>query len=90
MGQSSQIRGRRLLTQVHLTTIFVQIDKGAEAVQLTLHEAKEGNLRSLCLAVAQKQGERLGVSLLSCMERGAFCSKMPPGTQKDCGRSGIP
>ena len=90
MGQSSQARGRKLLTQVRLTTIFVQIDKGEEAVQLTLHEAKEGNLQSLCLAVAQKQGECLGVNLLSCMERGAYCSKMLPGTQKDCGRSGIP
>ena len=58
--------------------------------EVLIFHLSEGNLQSLCLAVAQKQGECLGVNLLSCMERGAFCSKMLPGTQKDCGRSGIP
>ena len=58
-------------------------------MQLISHEAKEGNLQGLCLAVIRKQGGLLRV-LLSCMGMGAFCSEMFSRTQKGWGRNGVP
>lgn len=80
----AQARGERREAHDQSNKHFLSTDQWGQVVQLTIYEAKNGNLKGLCLALTSvNRGTDIRESYLSHRRKDGFCSKPFSRTQRE-------